>query len=149
MNPLSFYLQRCCRPAHFILCPHQRSIIINLDLVDAPILDFGFGDLVKKTHEKKREQNKKEEKEITVPEPKSLNFQNYFGGGWHLGYPWKTQLETLKSRNPPRPHRELCAGGHLEITVPEPKSLNFQNYFGGGWHLGYPWKTHWEILKSP
>ena len=70
MKPLSSYLQRCCRPAHFILCPHQRSNIINLDLVDAPILDFGFGDLVKKTHEKKREQDKKEEKEITVPAPK-------------------------------------------------------------------------------
>ena len=32
---------------------------------------------------------------------------------------------------PPKPHQELCTGGHLEIAVPEPQSLNFQNYFGG------------------
>ena len=147
MKPLSFYLQRCCRPAHFILCPHQRSNIINLDLVDAPILDL---EIWSKRHMRKKEnKTKRKKRKLLSPHQRILQLKKYFEGGWHLGYPWKTQLETLKSREPPRPHREPWTGGHLEITIPEPKSLNFQNYFGGGWHLGYPWKTHWEILKSP
>ena len=57
-----------------------------LDLLDAPILDFGFGGLDleiwsnKNKWEKKRK-HKKKEKEITVPAPKdSITWKIILGG---------------------------------------------------------------------
>ena len=58
-----------------------------LDLLDAPILDFGFGGLDleiwsnKNKWEKKEIKNKKKENTITVPAPKdSITWKIIFGG---------------------------------------------------------------------